>query len=234
MAENEIAPGGVSETIVSEKVKASRDELLNLDSPVWANAKGLNLEMTATPLANQPSPYIKATRDEKEIGKVKALATKTVHNGKEVFFRFEWASPEPNTEIGDLDVFPDGVSILFAIKDGDDCPIKEMGRENSPTNGWFWRADFKDKPKNQISRGLATSLYTEQSSLVSSSRWKDGTWSVIMGRTFKVSGKGEEAVQLKPGKKGKRIGFAAWEGANGERGGVKAFSKEWRELIIAS
>lgn len=222
-----------TEAIICEKVSASRDDLLDLDSSLWGRAKNLTIEMTATPLANQPSPYIKATRDEKKIGKVKELKTKALHNGKELFFLFEWASLEPNKEIEDLDVFPDGVSVLFAIKDGDDCPIKEMGTEDSPTNAWFWRADFKDQPKNQISRGLATTLYTDQSSIASNSRWSDGTWRVVMGRKFKIKSKDEECVELKTGKS-KRVGFAAWEGSNGERGGIKAFSKEWRELIIST
>jgi len=232
MAENtkqEVA----KETIICGSVSASHEELLDLDSAAWAKVKALTIEMTATPLANQPSPYIKATRDQNEIGKVKSLATKVLHNGRELFFYFEWASPEPNYEIGDLNVFPDGVSVLFAIKDGVACPIKEMGTKDSPTNAWFWRADFDNKPKNQIAHGLATTLYTERSSIVANSRWGDGKWQVIMGRAFKVDGEGEESVELKAGNS-KRVGFAAWEGANGERGGVKAFSKEWKELVIST
>ena len=41
----------------------------------------------------------------------------------------------------------------------------------------------------------------------------------------------DEAVQLAPGGAVK-IGFAVWEGSNGERAGVKSFSKEWRELAL--
>ncbi len=232
MAEN-TEQTATQEAIRCAKVSASRKELLDLDSPLWARAKGLTMEMSATPLANQPSPYIKATRDQKEIGKVKALTAKALHNGQELFFLFEWNSPEPNYEIGDLDVFPDAVSVLFAMKDDMECPIKEMGKKDSPTNAWFWRADFENKPKNQVARGLATTIYTDRSSIVANSRWKDGKWQVVMGRAFKVTGEGEEAVELKAGEP-KRVGFAAWEGANGERGGVKSFSGEWRELIITA
>lgn len=219
--------------IICRKVSASREALLDLDADSWAKAKTWTIEMTATPLANQPSPYIKATRDQNEFGKVKSLDTKVLHNGRELFFHFKWASAEPNYEIGDLNVFPDGVSVLFAIKDGVACPIKEMGTKDSPTNAWFWRADFDNKPKNQIAHGLATTAYTDRSSIVANSRWKDGKWEVIMGRAFKVDQEGEESVELRVGS-GKRIGFAAWEGANGERGGVKAFSKEWKELVIST
>jgi complex iron-sulfur molybdoenzyme family reductase subunit gamma len=104
-----------------------------------------------------------------------------------------------------------------------------MGKQDAPTNSWYWRADFDNKPKNQIAEGLSTSLYTEESSIVSSSEWKDGRWRVVMGRPLEVK---EDSIKLVAGGK-KSIGVAAWEGSAGERGGVKAFSKEWRELVLA-
>jgi len=215
--------------VVATKVSASKDELLKLDSPVWASAKEYKIEMAATPLANQPSPYIKATRDEKQIGKIAEVNVKCVHNGKELFFHITWKSPDKNTEIGDLNVFPDGVAVLFPMKDDLDTPIKEMGTQDAPTNAWYWRADFKNKPKNQICQGLSTSLYTNDSSVVANSAWANGGWTVVMGRAFEVP---EESIKLAAGGK-KSLGIGAWEGSNGERGGVKAFSKEWRTLVLA-
>jgi complex iron-sulfur molybdoenzyme family reductase subunit gamma len=225
MAENTTA---TVDKIVANKVSAGKEELLKLDSPAWKNAKEYLIEMAATPLANQPSPYIKATRDEKEIGKIQQVNLKALHNGKEVFFRLRWKSETKNLEIGDLDVFPDAVAVLFPMKDSD-TPIKEMGTKDAPTNSWYWRADFKNKPKNQIAKGLSTSLYTDNSSVFANSNWKNGEWVVVMGRAFQAP---EEAIKLATGAK-KQMGLAAWEGSNGERGGVKAFSKEWRELQLA-
>jgi len=226
MAENQTT---AVEQITAKKVAASGEELLKLDSPAWAGATEYIIAMATTPLANQPSPYIKATRDEKEIGKVKEARVKALHNGKEVFFRISWESEARNLEIGDLDVFPDAVALLFPVKDAEETPIKEMGKADAPTNSWYWRADFENKPKNQIAEGLSTSLYTENSSIRANSDWKNGVWTVIMGRAFEVS---EDAATFAAGGK-KSIGVAAWEGANGERAGVKSFSKEWRDLVLA-
>lgn len=226
MAENATTMTG---RIVAEKVSATKEELLKLDSSAWSSAKEYTIEMASTPLANQPSPYIKATREEKDLGKVKEMRLKALHNTKEIFFRLKWISEEPNLKIGDLDTFPDGVSLLFPMKDDLDTPIKEMGTKEGPTNAWFWRADFENKPKNQISEGLSTSLYTDDSSIISNSAWSSGEWDVIMGRPLNVK---EEAATISPDNK-KLIGVAAWEGATGERGGVKAFSKEWRDLVLA-
>jgi DMSO reductase family type II enzyme heme b subunit len=225
MAENATA----TDKIVASKVSAAKDELLKLDSPVWKNAKEYALDTAATPLANQPSPYIKATRDEKDIGKVPEVKLKTVHNGKEVFFQLKWKSENKNLEIGDMNTFPDAIALLFPMRDDIETPIKEMGTKDAPTNSWYWRADFDNKPKNQIAQGLSTSLYTDNSSIFANSGWSNGEWTVIMGRAFMVP---EDAIKLGGGMK-KQIGVAAWEGAAGERGGVKAFSKEWRDLQLA-
>jgi DMSO reductase family type II enzyme heme b subunit len=112
--------------------------------------------------------------------------------------------------------------------DPEKTPIKEMGTKDFPTNGWYWRPDFDEKPMNQVAHGLATSLYTKEASIVSNSKWENGMWKVVIARSLKVK---EEAVNFTPGMK-TVIGFAAWEGGNGERGGVKAFSKEWREFEL--
>ncbi len=221
-------PQGAMEKIVVTKVSASRDELLNCMASQWASIKGLRIDMGATPLANQPSPYIKATFDETKIGAVKELVVKAAHNGKDIFFYFEWKSSSPNLQIEDIGIFPDGVAVLFPFKDPEKTPIKEMGSHDYPTNSWYWRPDFKERPKNQVGKGLSTSLYTDDSSIVSHSKWENGTWRVVMARPLTAS---EESVALAPGMK-TVVGFAAWEGANGERGGVKSFSKEWRDLVL--
>ena len=122
------------ESVIVKKVSASREEILNCGSQVWAGVRGQTVEMGATPLANQPSPYIKATFDENKIGAVKEIQVKGVHNGKEVFFCLEWKSEAPNYEIGDIGTFPDGIGILFPFKDPEKTQIKEMGSQEFPTN----------------------------------------------------------------------------------------------------
>ncbi|MDY6824408.1 MAG: ethylbenzene dehydrogenase-related protein [Thermodesulfobacteriota bacterium] len=218
------------EQITSKKVSAATQALLKADNSMWQSGKTM-IETTATPLANQPSPYIKGVYEEDKIGAVKKFEVKTLHNGEWIFFYFEWATDRPNETIEDINTFPDGVAILYPMRDIEKTPIKEMGTQEYPTNAWYWRPDFDGTPKNQICHGLSTSLYTDKTSLKSDSYWKNGKWHVVMGRPLKAKRQGEDTVDLQPGQK-IGIGFGIWEGNNGERGGVKAFSKEWRELVV--
>lgn len=213
-----------------KKVTASRDRLLDPAAAEWEGIEGESLKLDATPLANQPSEYIKASRDERQIGKVRNLMVQAAHDGRDIFFRLSWEDPDKNVEITDNDVFPDGCGVLIPLNGGDP-PIDEMGSKDDPVNAWFWRADFEDKALNTVAEGLGTTKFSERSFVEAKSLWGNGAWSVVLVRLLAVPEQKDESVQLAPGAKVK-VGFAVWEGSNGERAGVKSFSKEWRELEL--
>ncbi|MFQ5667362.1 MAG: ethylbenzene dehydrogenase-related protein [Candidatus Binatia bacterium] len=213
-----------------KKVSASRDRLLDPAAAEWASIPGESLKMTATPLANQPSEYIKASRDERKIGKVRRLMVQAGHNGTDIFFRLSWEDPGKDEAITENDVFPDGCGILMPLNGGDP-PIDEMGSKDAPVNAWFWRADFKDVPRNTIAHGLGTTEFSKKCPIQTKSLWGHGAWAVVFVRSLAVPEQKNEATQLTPGTAVK-IGFAVWEGSNGERAGLKSFSKEWRELQL--
>jgi DMSO reductase family type II enzyme heme b subunit len=216
-------------SIRAKKVAATMEELLDPGAPGWRSIKGEKIEMSATPLANQPSEYIKASRDERKIGKVKQIEVKACHNGKEVFIRIEWKDSIKNTEVKENNTFPDATGILFPV-DGEP-PVDEMGAKEKPVNAWYWRADFEDKPKNVWARGLGTTEYSEKSFIKARSKWEGGKWQVVLARAFSVPLPEEQSVKLTVGKPA-RVAFAVWAGDNGERAGVKSFSKEWRDLVL--
>lgn len=213
-----------------KKVTFSRDQLLDPAAAEWSNIPGETLKMDATPLANQPSEYIKASRDAKQIGKVKSLTVQTVHNGTDVFIRLSWEDPIKNVEITDNNEFPDGCGVLIPLKGGDP-PIDEMGSKDFPVNAWFWRADLKDQPHNTVAKGLGTTVFSKKCPILTKSKWDQNTWAVVFVRPLALPAEPEESVQLAAGQAVK-VGFAVWEGSNGERAGVKSFSKEWRELAL--
>lgn len=213
-----------------KKVTASREKLLDPAATEWSSIPGESLTMAATPLANQPSEYIKASRDERQIGKVKSLMVQSAHNGSEIFFRLTWEDPEADTKITDNNIFPDGCGILMPLNGGDP-PIDEMGSKDAPVNAWFWRADFNDKAHNTVARGLGTTLFSEKCPIQTKSLFGQRAWAVVFTRPLAVPDQKEETAQLEAGKAIK-VGFAVWEGSNGERAGLKSFSKEWRELTL--
>lgn len=214
------------------KVSAAADELLNPAAPAWAGVPAETLAMAATPLANQPSEYIKASRDEKQIGKCHSLSVQAAHNGKEMFFRLSWGDESENDkEVIDTNMFPDGCGVLLPIG-GSDAPIEEMGSQAAPVNAWFWRANYKpDEARNTFARGLGTTEFSKASPIRARGAWQQGVWTVVFARALSVPELAQESVQLAPGQAVK-VGFAVWDGGSGERAGVKSFSKEWRELAL--
>ncbi len=213
-----------------QKIVASRDRLLDPAAPEWQSVPAETIKLDATPLANQPSEYIKASRDERKVGKVRELTVQAAHNGQEIFFRLSWPDDTKNTEVTDNNVFPDACGILLPLNGGDP-PIDEMGSKDAPVNAWYWRADSKDQAHNVIARGLGTTEYTKKCAVVCKSTWAENLWAVVIARPLAVPESKDETAQLAPGATVK-VGFAVWEGSNGERAGVKSFSKEWRELIL--
>lgn len=214
-----------------KKLSAAGDQLLDPTAAAWSAVPAEELTMSATPLANQPSGYIKASRDEKEIGKIRALSVQSAHNGQEICFRLSWGDQTENVAVTDTNQFPDGCGILMPLTTND-TPIDEMGSKDNGVEAWFWRADFKDdKALNQVAHGLGSTAPSEKSPIRARGVWQQGIWSVVFVRPLTTPAQLTEAVQLAAGGTVK-IGFAVWEGGSGERAGVKSFSKEWRDLAL--
>jgi DMSO reductase family type II enzyme heme b subunit len=214
------------------RVTESGDRLLDPSAAAWTGIAGESIKLDATPLANQPSEYIKASFDERKIGKVKSLLVQTAHNGDEIFFRLTWEDSSRNGEVTDNNEFPDGCGILMPLNGGSTPVLDEMGSRDAPVNAWFWRADLGDEARNTLASGLGTTRFSERCAVRAKSTWGEGAWAVVFARPLAVPAQPEEAAQLTPGSTAK-VAFAVWEGSNGERAGVKSFSKEWRDLVLA-
>ncbi|MGQ9572068.1 MAG: ethylbenzene dehydrogenase-related protein [Dehalococcoidia bacterium] len=214
--------------MLAKKLTAEAKDLLDPASAQWAQVAAEAIAMGGTPLAQQPSRYIRTVWSDRPIGAVRSLSVKSAHNGKEVFFLLEWADAAKNDDYVGRD-FPDGAGILFPLKS--DAPLSTMGSESQPVNAWFWRADFEDGAQNITARGIGTVEATEKSAVSARGQWQDGTWRVVFARPLAVADQKEETVQLETGKPVK-VAFAIWEGSSGERAGIKSFSKQWRELTL--
>lgn len=213
-----------------KKVTASREQMLDPAATQWQEVPVEALTMAATPLANQPSEYIKASRDEKKIGQVHNLNVQAAHNGTDIFLRLSWEDSNQDITITDNNVFPDGCGLLMPLTEAE-TPIDEMGSQDNPVNAWFWRADLEDKPRNMVAKGLGSTVTSKNCPIVAKSAFGPQGWAVVFVRALAVPEQKEESTQLAVGQAVK-VGFAVWEGSNGERAGVKSFSKEWRDLQL--
>jgi len=210
-----------------KKVSTPRDVLLNPEASQWKKTAAETLALSGTPLKLQPSGYVKAAFAHRPFGAVKKVSVGAVHDGEEVFFHLRWADSTDDTTIRNSDTFLDGAALLFPILS--DAPIISMGSKTQPVNAWYWRADFGEKGKNNVAEGLGTTRETAVSHVVCRAVWKSATWQLVIARPLAVPDQANEAVQLKAGGT-TRFGVAVWEGANGERAGIKAFSQAWKEL----
>lgn len=204
------------------------DSWLDPEDAVWGKARSETLKLMPTPLGLQPTDAIRVKWSQKAYGTLGSVSVSALHDGERLALRLEWASAERNTEVVDTTVFPDGAAVAFAL--AEDSPLVMMGAPGAGVNAWYWRADEKDAGRNVFAEGIGTSQTLDQELVRTGAQWRDGRWRVVLVRALRVSGTTEQ-VQLSAGSP-TRIGVAIWEGSNGERAGVKAFSGDWTDLTL--
>lgn len=213
-----------------QKLSAGGDTLLDPDAPRWAAVPAEKIPLSGTPLATQPSGYVRTRFDPQQVGKVKEVDVRTAHDDRRIYVRLAWADEHHNVAVTENNEFPDGCGVLLPLGPGDP-PLQEMGSEAAPVNAWFWRADAGDQGRHLIAAGLGTTRPSAQQPVAARAAYHDGTWAVVLARDLTVAGAPGEAAPLAPGTTTK-IAFAVWEGGNQERAGIKGYSREWQELVI--
>lgn len=214
--------------MLSKKVSVDGAKFASPADSTWFQASSQDLDLMGVPVSMQPSVYISSTMQNRKVGKVSKVKVASLHNDNEIAFRLEWSDPDQNIERSDTNVFPDGAAIMFPV--GDDAPIVTMGAEDQPVNTWHWRADRPDNGFNNISVGLGTSEVTNRDVIKTAAAYDNGVWSIVFRRALKA-GSASDMKQFASGEKHK-VAYAVWEGGNGERGGLKAFSPAWVEFEL--
>ena len=208
--------------------KLELEALLDPDGKPWRGVEAESLPLMGTPLGLQPTAAIRAAWADKKIGAVDRVAVAAVHDGRVLAFRLEWKDPSENRELTDTTSFPDAAAVLLPA--APDAAVLSMGAPGRPVTAWYWRADEDGRGRNVISEGIGTTRTLDLELVRARGVWKEGRWRVVIARALRAQST-EPVVQLTPGK---TTGFAVtvWDGASGERGGIKAFSGDWRELRL--
>ncbi|KAB0581245.1 chlorate reductase subunit gamma [Ideonella dechloratans] len=152
------------------------------------------------------------------------LAAQAVRASGRLFVKLAWSDRTANTVMKDTDQFLDGAAVEFPVN-GKVATLPFMGDPVNVVNVWHWRAD--GRTLNLLAKGFGTSTPVPTEDLRSASvRTGDG-WEVVLSRPLRV--KAEEGANLQ-GRRTMPIGFAAWDGENQERDGLKAVTMEWWQL----
>ncbi len=204
------------------------DDLLDADHASWGRGTELEIPLIGTPVGMQPTAAIRVAWMNKKIGTVDRVVASALHNGSEIAFRLEWASPTESAEVHENDSFPDAAAIALPV--ASDAPVVTMGAPGLPVNAWYWRADEPRGARQLSAEGLGTSQTFDSRVIQGRGAWKHGRWRVVLARALRVESEGPVA-SLEPGAT-TGFGVAIWDGANAERAGVKSFSGDWLPLEI--
>jgi DMSO reductase family type II enzyme heme b subunit len=206
---------------------AEFSELLEPSSLGWKAAQPETLKLVGTPLALQPTAAIQVAWAKRRIGAVDRVEVAALHDGARLAFHLDWPDATENREVSDTVEFPDAAAVLLATLPG--APLISMGAPGLPVNAWYWRAD-EAQGREVVAEGIGTSRTLNVALVTARALWKGGRWHVVISRSLHGSSS-EPVARLEPGRS-TPFAVAVWEGSNSERAGIKAFSGEWRELVL--
>lgn len=208
------------------RVAAGDAELLDSVSRAWDGVKAEDVSLAPTPLVSQPSVYIQAKWGETSYGKLERVSVRGVHNGELLYFHLAWEDATADDGIRDTDQFADAAAVMFPVFS--EASLQSMGSPQAPVNVWYWRPDL-EAPYSITAQGTGTTRRNLDPNLSASGTYRAGGWSVVIRR--KLWSAVPETMSLAPGANGK-VGFAVWQGANQERGGLKAVTLDWLPMEI--
>jgi DMSO reductase family type II enzyme heme b subunit len=201
--------------------------VLDPASEPWRGVAPESIALLGTPVGLQPTAAIRVAWTGKKIGAVESVAVASVCDGRHLAFRLEWSDPTENRDSPDTTLFSDGAAVL--LPSSPDASVMTMGAPGAAVNAWYWRA-IGDQGRHVVAEGLGTSRTLDTELVRARGVWKEGRWQVVIARALRVDTR-EPVAQIDPAA---TTGFAVavWDGASGERAGIKAFSGDWRELAF--
>src|SRR3989304_8627888 len=134
-----------------KRIDANSAELLDPGSAAWGRARTARVVLSPTPLAIQPTDYVRASWQGRPYGKVSSMRVGALHNGRDIFFRLAWEDGAADSKIADINEFVDAAAVLFPV--APDAPLIGMGTPGKPVTPWFWRGDWGG-PKNGTAHGV--------------------------------------------------------------------------------
>jgi DMSO reductase family type II enzyme heme b subunit len=202
---------------------ASAAPLLDPLAPAWSAARAAKVALAPTPLGLQPTGYVRAAWTGRAYGLAGAVEVACAHDGERVLFRLRW--PDASETLAGPDAFPDAAAVALPVRG--DPVLALMGAPEAPLHLLLWQAG-REPARSILASGIGSTRPGPDVGAEARATWKAGTWSVVIARRL---GAPPDAAPLAPGA-ATGVGFAVWDGANGERAGIKAFSGNWIPLEL--
>lgn len=155
---------------------------------------------------------------------INRLTAQAVQAGDRLFVKLAWSDRTANASIKDTGQFFDGAAVQFPVN-GKAATTPFMGDAANAVNVWHWRAD--GRTQNLVANGFGTATHVPYEGLKGAAIRTGNGWEAVLSRPLRV--KSDEGASL-PSKGVMPVAFAAWDGENQERDGLKAVTLEWWQL----
>ncbi len=173
------------------------------------------VSLIAAPVGLSPGGYVKKAYANRNAPQT-PTAELEVNNGAAGWrVRLQWACSEPVESIAsDVDRFVDACAIL--APGAPDSPWMSMGAPGKPVEGALWRAD-RDALFAVRAEGLGTVERNEPpAGWSANAEWNAGQWQVEFQLQNWIALEAREQISI-----------AIWQGALGDRAGLKSVSSGW-------
>jgi DMSO reductase family type II enzyme heme b subunit len=174
--------------------------------------------MIAAPTGLSPGGYVAKAYAGRSTPNTPVVELEAARSGGVWRVGLVWSCGEPVREIGgEVDRFVDAAAVLAPSVA--DTPWVTMGAPGKAVEGALWRAD-REALLGVRAEGLGTVERSDPpAGWRASARWKAGRWHLDLALP------GWAALDAR-----RQLAIAVWQGAEGDRGGLKSVSPGWIEL----
>lgn len=196
----------------------------------WQGAPAEPVPLAPAPAGAQPSPYVRAAWASAREGAPSQVEVSAARSATgDLFIRLQWDDPDEDRAHAEYR-FPDAAAVMFPADA--DAPLADMGSPEHPVRLWYWRPDLEGECESLTATGLGTVERNGGRGLSARSTHESGRWTVVFHQdpSAASSGAGGQSGQSGQTVPPTKVAFAVWEGAAGERAGLKSVSQSFHEL----
>lgn len=193
------------------------------DDTIWERLPEYRVHLSPAPSVHR-SVELRRTPDDAGTDMIFTVA----RTSERLYLRFRWR--DATRDVQTLkDQFRDGVAAQFSLGDSSTSFMMGTGPE-TPVNIWYWHPDG-NQVESLGAGGFGSTTRLDEQPVSAASQYQDrggeaSEWIVVMSRPLSVDG--EYQVNLEQDTV--PVALAVWQGAEGERDGLKSVTFGWLNL----